>query len=390
VAAVLEDLTALPYTSAPEIYEHLHATYWPQCDKRVLVSAKPHDERGRGNYHHTRDLAAACGLASLWLDCGVPEERAVFQSFLGDMKAGQAAVLGWYTSERTGITTASAYGIGTVPADFYANASIFSGADHVLKLPAVPPLPTLENKAYIALFISDGDNIQYNQHALRRVWDSPATGRGEMPLNWTISPALADLGPGILNYYYSTATPADCFVCGPSGLGYAIPTNTLHEPGAPVGEFLKEPERMLGYTQLTQRYLARTGLRVVTIWDDASPALREAYARNVPALLGATVQNFKDMPAVASSVSSTGLRFEKLKIPYASSYAHLHGSLVQELRKWSGQGPLFLAYQANIWSELKPERLRELQANLAAEFPGKTAFVRADHFFSLQKPAPKP
>lgn len=383
-AEVVADLTGMKLVTPLEIYGHLHEAVWPRCEKRVIVSAKPHDERGGGDYHHTRDIAAACGAAVVWLDNRRPEERELMRKFFGDMKAGEAVALGWYTSERSGITTASEFGIGTLPADHYVSGSVLSGTDHRIRIPAVPDMPEVEDKAYIAVFISDGDNIQYTQHAMRQFWDRYATSRGKVALNWTIAPGLVDIGPGILNYYYTNATPLDCFVTGPSGMGYLMPTNTLEEPGAPVGEYTKDEAKMDGYTRLTETYLHRAGLRVATIWDDASPMQRGSYERHCRQLYGATVQNFKDVPSVAGSVEGGRLRFEKLVIPYAGTYEHISRSLNRELGRWDGRSPKFLAYQVDIWGELKPHRLVELHEDLSRRFPGKIEFVRADHYFNLR------
>ncbi|UUO09310.1 discoidin domain-containing protein [Blastopirellula sp. J2-11] len=374
------DLTNLPLSSPLEVYEHLYDHYWEKCEKRLLVSARP--SRG-GDFHHTRDMAAACGAAVVWLDCRVPDERSLLEKFFGDMTAGKAIVLGWYATERSGITTASQFGIGTMPADHYVSSTLFSGGDHRIQIPPVPPKPTLANKAYIAIFISDGDNIQYTQHALRKIWDASASSRGQIPLNWTIAPGLVDIGPGILNYYYTTATPQDCFVAGPSGMGYAIPFNTLIEPGAAVGEYLTDPVRLDGYTSLTETYLQRAGLRAVTIWDNATPAQRASYAQNCRQLYGATVQNFKDVPSVAGSVEENRLPFDKLVIPYAGTYAHISRSLRSELKKWDGDAPFFLSYQVDIWGEMRPAKLVELAQQLNRQFPDKIEFVRADHYFNL-------
>lgn len=380
---IVEDLTALDLRGPLEIYGSMLEHWWPRCSKRLLLSAAPGDRRGHGDFHHTRDIAAAVGAAMVWLDPRVPEQRELLKQFFGDMEAGNAVVLGWYATERSGITTASEFGIGTLPADFYVSASVFASAPQPIQIPPVPPKPALENKVYAAIFISDGDNIQYTQHAMRRVWDATTDLRGKFPLNWTIAPGLVDIGPGIMNYYYSHATANDCFVTGPSGMGYLMPTNTLREPGAALGTYLKDPQRMDGYTKLTQTYLERSGLRVVTIWDDASPMLRDAYAANCRNLYGATVQNFKDVPSVAGGFSGDRVRFDRLVIPYAGSYDHLHGSLRDQIRRWDGNGPEFVSYQADIWGELKPQRLNQVQEDLVREFPGKIEFVRADHYFAL-------
>lgn len=388
-AEVVADLTGMEFTTPLEIYGYLHERIWPRCEKRVIVSAKPHDDQGGGDYHHTRDIAAACGAAVVWLDCRREDERDLMRKFFRGMKAGSAVALGWYSSERSGITTASEFGIGTLPADHFVSASVLSGSDHRIRIPVVPPMPPLENKVYVAIFISDGDNIQYTQHAMRQIWDRHAGDRGKVPLNWTIAPGLVDIAPGILNYYYTTATPKDCFVTGPSGMGYLMPVNTLTEPGAPIGEFTKDPERMDGYARLTEIYLHRSGLRVATIWDNASPAQRASYERHCRQLYGATVQNFRDVPSVAGSVENGRLPFEKLVIPYAGTYEHISRSLNRELRRWDGRSPAFLAYQVDIWGEMKPQRIVQLHEELSRRYEGNVEFVRADHYFNLRSKAEK-
>lgn len=381
---VVVDLTTLELSSPIETYRYLYDHYWEQCEKRFIVSAQP---GRRGDHHHTRDLAAACGAAVVWLDGRNSEQRELMRRFLADMKPGAAVALGWYSTERSGITTASEFGIGTMPSDHYLNATVYSGMTHQIQIPKVPPKPELENKAYIAIFISDGDNIQYAQRAMRRIWDRAVRSRGKVPLNWTIAPGLVDVGPAILNYYYTTATPNDCFVVGPSGMGYLIPFNTLEEPGAPVGLHLRDETAMNGYARLTETYLQRSGLRVVTIWDDAAPMHRESYTQHCRHLYGATVHNFRDTPSVKSSVEGQRLRFDKLIIPYAGTYRHIRNSLREQLSQWDGAAPLFLAYQVTVWGEMKPRRIVELVDEIETLFPGKTEFVRADHYFNLYNEA---
>lgn len=381
---VLEDLTSLNLPTAIEAYEYLLKTYWPQCEKRFIVSARP-EGRG-GDYYHTRDLAAACGAATIWLDCQDAAQRELYGKFLDDMPAGNSIVLGWYTTERSGMTTATKFGIGTLPSDHFRNATIFSGGSHKITPPPTPAAPPLANKLYIAIFLSDGDNIQYAQYTMRRLWDESATVRGKAPLNWTIAPGLVDVAPGILNYYYATATPNDCFVCGPSGMGYIMPVNTLAEPGAPLGSTIDDRERLTGFAQLTARYLQRAGLNVVTIWDNLTPMQREVYAQSCPDLLGVTVQNFRDDPRVASSTAPSGLRFERLVRAYCGSYDDLRGSMEEEYAKLDGKQPRFAAYQAIGWGALTPEQLVKLTAEVKERCPN-VEFVRADHYFQLQRAA---
>jgi hypothetical protein len=170
-------------------------------------------------------------------------------------------------------------------------------------------------------------------------------------------------------------------------MGYLMPFNTLEEPGAPIGDKLTDPVRMDGYARLTETYLQRSGLRVLTIWDDATPMQRQSYETHCRTLYGATVQNFRDVRSVAGSVVNQRLRFDKLAVPYTGSFDHLNTSLTRRLQRWDGQTPLFVSYQVDVWGELRADRLVELQEKFSREYPGKIQFVRADHYFNLYNEA---
>lgn len=377
---VLVDLTTLPYTSAVDIYNHLYATWWPECTKRLFVSADPADN---GDLHHTRDIAAAVGGVVLWLDSRNTTERGIFRKFLADMTAGDAIGLGWYTTERSGIVNATRYGIGTIPANFYISGTVYGGTDRRIRVPKVPPRPALENKVYITIFISDGDNAQYMQRAMRKIWDQNASSRGKFPMNWTVAPGMVDLGPALLNYYYTTATSNDCFVAGPSGMGYLMPVNTANESGASSGTHLESEAAMDGYARLTETYMQRAGLRVLTVWDNATSMHRASYERNVRNLYGATVQRFSGSSVVNSSVENDRLRFDRLLQAYSKTYANIRDTLEAQIGSWSGTSPLFLSTQVSVWDEMKPNRIVDLCNELNARHPGKLVFVRADHYFAL-------
>ena len=376
---VVVDLTTLAFTTPNDIYNHLFTTYWGECNKRVIVSANPDDG---GDLHHTRDIAAATGGAVVWLSTTTSSQRTIFQNFLTGMTAGDAVVLGWYTTERSGVTIATSYGIGTIPADFYISGTVYGGTDHRIRVPKVPPKPPLSNKAYIAIFLSDGDNAQYVQRAMRKFWDQNTASRGIVPLNWTIAPGMVDLGPGLLNYYYTTATPKDCFVCGPSGMGYTMPVNTLNETGASTGTKLTDEAAMDKYARLTETYLHRAGLRVLTVWDNATAMHRESYEQNVRNLYGATVHSFSGI-TVTPSIENNRLRFDRLLQPYTDNYTAIRDTLNSQINSWNGTSPLFLSTQVTIWGEMKPNRIVDLCNELNAQHPGKLEFVRADHYFNL-------
>lgn len=377
---VVVDLTTLSFTEPVDIYNYLYEHYWPQCNKRVIVSANPADN---GDLHHTRDIAAATGGAVLWLSTTNSTQRGVLQKFFGDMTAGEAVVLGWYTTERSGVTLATSFGIGTIPADHYISGTVYGGTDHRIRVPQVPAKPPLENKIYIAIFVSDGDNAQYVQRAMRRIWSDHAASRGKVPINWTVAPGMVDLGPGLLNYYYTTATANDCFVSGPSGMGYLMPMNTYSQNGAAAGSHLDNPVAMAGYARLTETYMQRAGLRVITIWDNATPMQRATYEEKVRNLYGMTVQRFSGRSSVLPSVEGGRIYVDRLSHAYAETYSAIRDSLTSRIQDWDGKSPMFIATQASVWGEMKPNRIVDLCNDLNAQYPGKLVFVRADHYFNL-------
>lgn len=376
---VVVDLTELTYTKENEIYDHMYDTYWKDCEKKVLISADPNKDFSR-----TRDLAAAVGAAVVFPNTSSNAGKDVLRKFLKDMPTGNAIILGWYTTERSGVTTATEFGIGTLPADFYISSTVYSGMDHKIQIPPVPLRKPLENKVYIAFFVSDGDNIQYMQRAMRKIWDANERNRGKIAINWTISPSMVDVGPGLLNYYYTSATDKECFVTGPSGMGYIMPINTNNESGsgAPIGNFLTEEKYADGYTSLTETYLQRSGIRVITIWDNASPMVRASYEKNIRNLYGATVQDFGGIGSVASSIENNRVHFEKLLSAYAGNVDHIRNTINNSIAKWDGNSPIFLAFQADIWS-VTPDMLIKLGEDLYKQYPDKIEVVRADHYFNL-------
>ena len=381
---VVADLTTLTYTTPNDIYNYMYDTYWPECNKRLVVSANP-DETG--DLYRVRDMAAATGSAIVWLSTTSSSQKSILRKFFADMTPGNAIVLGWYTTERSGITTATGFGIGTIPSDFFISSTVYAGTDHRIRVPKVPVKPALENKIYITIFISDGDNAQYMQRAMRKIWDQNASSRGKFPMNWTVAPGMVDLGPALLNYYYTTATTNDCFVAGPSGMGYIMPINTFNERNAPEGDYLTNSAAMDGYAKLTETYMQRAGLRVLTIWDNASAMHRASYAAKVRNLYGATVQRFSGNSTVAGSVEDGRVRFDRLAQAYSETYTNARSALVNQIDAWDGQKPLFISTQVSVWGEMKPNRIVDLCNELNGLYPGKLVFVRADHYFNLYNEA---
>ena len=373
---VVKDLTSLTKTNATQIYSYLYTNYWSRCNHRLLISERP-------KIPYVHDIGVACGSACLWLDPNNSSERMMLDKFLKDMTPGRDFVLGWYPEERSGVGEATKYGLSTVPADFFENTTVYSAVNKPIKLKPIPKRPRLENKVYATVYISDGDNIQYCQHAMAKIFEQG--GRGQMPMNWTISPALVDFSPSMLNYYYNKATNNDCFVSGPSGLGYAMPFNGLGEGSGTY--FNSDGQKLTPYIQLTQRYIEKAGLRVITIWDNISSAQRKAFAENCPYLYGLTINDYERQSGRLAYAVQSGW------LPIAPQYPCYRGDIDgitdffnRDIKNFKGTEPMFVTGQADVW-HLGPDQLIALKDRLNELSPGNVNIVRADHWFSYYNEA---
>lgn len=380
---VVADITNLTHTSATSIYNYLYDNYWARCEKRIILSATPENVN---DLHGTRDVQVAVGAAVVWLDCRNSGQKQVFEKFLSDMTPGEAVILGWYTTERSGVTTGTKHGIGTVPSNFFISGTVYGGQEHKIQIPEAPAKPKLENKVYITIYISDGDNIQYNQRYMRKLWDQTLSVRrnNNVPMNWTIAPALVDIAPGIINYYYTTATDNDCFVVGPSGMGYIMPYNTLDEKGASGGEHISRANKakLDAYVKLTNDYMKKAGLRVITVWDNLTSWQRQSYSSNGPDILGVTVQRFGNHGNVSGGVVNN-MFFDRLLAAYGGDYNGMKNTLSNQINNWNGNSPKFVSYQVSVWGNVKPNNIIDMYKELKQTYGDKFEFVRADHYFEL-------
>lgn len=386
---VIEDIRGLPYDNAHDIYKYFFENYWKYSNHKVLVVQRP-DLR-----FQMRDLASAIGGAVVYLSCAGGKETRLFKDYLDEMTPGESILTGWYADqERELMTVAAQCGLSCVPSDFFSNPTVFAQNSQI-KVPDVPEMPELENKIYIAYFLSDGDNIQYDMHAMRGYWDDNSGQKGKVAVNWTISPALADIAPGMMNYYYERATDKECFVSGPSGMGYTMPINTF---GRNRGTQFRSNEKFSSFVEMTDRYLQRAGLRTVTIWDNLSKAQREIYTSKSPYLYGLTVHHFTD-----SSLKKkfTGVVNDTLVIQMTPGYfaqnaegnlplTEIEGNIRDAVKylKYDGKSPVFVATQVSVWAFHNIGDVVNLEKHLSDYYAGiygkdVVEFVRADHFYNL-------
>jgi hypothetical protein len=338
-----------------QVYDYLFTNYWPQCTHRIIAGLETNSDWA------LRDYLVAVKSAVVWLDPSVTGDATTLGNFVSQMTPVDGIYLGWWPNEGPDMNWIGQYGIPVIASDYFDNATVYGGDVMPISIPPIPPLPPLQNKIYVSITLSEGDNAQYMQHAMYLNWQSSA--RGTIPLGWTVQPLLADFDPGMLNYYWSTATTNDCLVSGPSGGGY---THIEYWNSANVAT----------YTEAANAYLQRSGVRSITIWDTVSAATADAYATNCPSLLGVNDED-------DGYYTGTDLKLPVLGLPangnYASTVASLVSAITNTAANWNGTSPMFIPVQGIAW-DITPANCQTVVNSLD---PAKYVVVRPDQLFLL-------
>ncbi len=351
---IIEDLRGR-FTDKYQVYGYLYSNYWSQCTHRLIGGLGP-DLHGS-----FRDYFVATKSACVWLDPAPANltDRTLLGKFIADVPANKSVYIGWWPSEANGLNWITNYGIPVLASDFMRNSSLFGGVPRAVNVPEIPPVPPLQNKVYVSLLLSDGDNIQYMQHVMKMWWGNSA--RGKLPIGWTVSPLAADMDPVMMNHYWSTATTNDCLISGPSGAGYT------HMQGW-------NSANLAGFAKITDSYLQRSGLRIITVWDQVTTGVARAFATNCPTLLGLTDQSGGTYTSV-----NLGLRTVGLTVTYSPDVNAIISGITNAAAPWNGTIPLFIMAQGVPWS-LTPADLLTVANALDTN---KYVVVRPDHLFML-------
>lgn len=354
-----------------------HIDMWNQY-KVSAGNIAPLSSEQKEPYGYLRDYAVANKAMVFWLNSNVPEQMTLFEKILSDVKPG-TPYLGWFSNDVAGefssVEITSSHGIYVLAADWFSNMTVFSGTRPKLFKPVMLKTPKLENKIYVTYTFSEGDNLQYNQHRMRILWDDPS--RGKVPINWSSNPLLYDAAPAMLNYYRETATPNDLLIAGPSGCGYFYPEPW---PADSFPTFLKQ----------TYPYLVKTGMTIPYV-------LNRVHNENVPLSpeKAAAYQQYYKVPGLFLSwENDSNVEIVNNELPVSTIYGvgsvqDGQNVLANAKANWDGKSPLFVSLGVLAWN-MTPTDVVNLTNTLGPEYQ----IVRADQYFSLVRQAyslpPKP
>jgi len=227
------DLTGRFQTNI-EAYQWAFDEYWDRMNHSVVAWYTP-----QASHQHLRDYLVAHKIFTFWVTGegeGTPEnsntkaESEFIRKLMAEKMPVCIPVLGFpYTEnggidEVEGVQIISRSGKYLVCSDWMPNQSVWSGLEAKKKQYKQLPARSVEledDKVYVTLLMSDGDNMNTWFSWFPEYWESPQHGR--IPMAWAMGPALLDMRGPLVDYYYDGLTPADSIGCALTGIGYVLP-----------------------------------------------------------------------------------------------------------------------------------------------------------------------
>lgn len=251
---ILVDLRTYKWRTRLQAYYWARQNLLQHSSSRLVAGLNP------ANRTRLRSFAVATRTFVYWLDsrkylpdlsAGLLSERSLMQQILSAFSP-RTVHLGWFIDESSGVNLTSQRAIPVLATDLFSNLEVWTaiqphapGASRQAQS-HLDSVTSSTSNVYISFTMSDGDNLQYSQHRMLRLWRD--SSRGSLPIGWTISPVLMQAAPAMVAYYLSTASPADEFLAGPSGAGYMFPS---HWPSEHLSAFLQQTGRLMQAMNLT-------------------------------------------------------------------------------------------------------------------------------------------
>jgi len=314
--------------------------YRDRLNNRFLVHQFPFLTR-------LRDYAIAAKAPCIF----VPESDfmgLVFRSEVFGWMAPNSPVYGWTTGEGAFVEDASQKGLFVIAADHAMNLSFLAaiGVGEAMQQPNHPEKKTADpGKHYVALVMSDGDNLQWYTNAFPHdgQYRQRLASNTDFKMSWTAPPLAVRSAPAALQAAYDLASENDTFVAGVSGAGYINPS--------------QYPKNHLkNFSKLTDLAMQQSGMSVVCLLDSM------AWQNNVTLTkwnLQRAYRYFAEQPNIAGGLLQIGSR-----------YAQMNGEII-----WSEGKPL-ISCRKSLWAVNGDDSMTD---EWVAEFAAELNALPADN-----------
>lgn len=330
------------FTDKYSVYEWLYENLWNQLTHKTIVCL---------NYEmpgYVRDYAIASRSAIVWMSASVPRDVEIMKKFFSEMTAGESAFMGWFPEgdEAQFVSLCSQYGILTYPSDLAENFTFLSGTMTPTKATYTEVPTEVKNKIYVAFIVSDGDNLQYHQHEMRKWWDIHNASEPDFPLTWTFNPSAYVLQPAIMDYYFKNAGTANAFMTGPSGLTYNYPRNW------------QNAQARKKLFALTNKYCSLSGIGLINNWmagSDGYGALTDEEIETFGEYYTDILAVYDQVVLSGGAVNVNGLLVDSLSVNYSQvgvGTGAFIAKIAEAIDAFDATGlPQFVSLQGNPWDK---------------------------------------
>lgn len=356
-------------------YREVLARYEGKFNQRVLVMNAPLKRVG------LIDFAMAHKTFTFWITGGTDagsagilahDEEQWFERVLGREFPVNIPVLGYPQAEpvdgigeNRGVALLSRCAKFLVPSDHLDNLTILSSFPPASPAPAARKSPARArpeaDKVYVAMVLSDGDNLC--------LWNGPRSfmfgymrqlkgdAARRFPVGYSIGPSVGDLLPLAATMISESFDARDSLGGAISGVGYIYPRHYAAAFGDQRGKVVA------AFTDLTNRYLAKAGLKWSSAMDYGGPCsgVLEPFLRNSPcvALMGGYGREVTDAAKTTEKIGEVAVFHSVSRMAGADEVL---ADILQVTE--ANQRPLFLYAFIVNWS-VSPAACRDLAERLA-------------------------
>ena len=372
---IKEDLRGRFKTNV-EAYRWAFDNLWPKMSHQVLACVVPSPNITLQDYLIAQKVFTF--WISGWVDeqqpgCDREQETRLLAELLQQMPVN-IPVLGYPHAgdgigiqERQWVNLFSRTGKFLVPSDYMPNLSVLSATKPVALLKQPPPreIPLEDDKVYVTLTMSDGDNLNVYYDWFIDDWRSPQ--HGQVPMGWTLGPSAIDFYPAVVDWYYQHLNENIHIQCAVSGIGYTYPDH--------YGAAFVDRERVFGdFCLLTDEYMRRLDQRTLWLMGASEPAFTR-LSEEIPTLLA----QFSDYRYLAGTTRENANLMAGGKPVFHvladGTPRELGDNLIQAV---GDQRPAFVHAFLFNWDW----RLSDV-AKLAEQLPEDYVFVRPDELTQL-------
>jgi len=258
------------WSSKAEAYGWAIAHYADKCHPKLTFSGGLRSDY-KDNPWRMYDYVAASKGFVFWLDDSNGDDKQIMDNIFnsGSYPVG-SSVFGYGMNangdELNKIT--NIHNAGFVVSDYYANGSYWcsfpSKAFQQRKGIAGEVKP---GKIYVAISLSDGDNIQFDANSLYQIFKE-GKRRGEVPVGVTLAAGLQELNPKLLEFYYKNMTPNDELTAGPSGFQFIY------------GDYYAQSGKYAEWLEMNKKWLSTAGFHTAHLWNTDEQMYFEQYMKS--------------------------------------------------------------------------------------------------------------